>query len=132
MMTLEQLKSLMGIALSDASQDAILSLYLKAAIKVAQKYADMYDWDSLEPLPADIQLGILRWVELSQLRKNNAGVQSESIGGMSQTFTSTVDDGYFAEAYELWDGYRFKGLHFRTTKRRKPVIPPCPPLRRRL
>lgn len=123
-MTLEQLKALMGIALSDTSQDVILSLYLGAAIKAAKKHADMYDWDSQEPLPEDIQLGILRWIELSQLRKNNAGVQSESIAGMSQTFTSTVDANYFAEAYELWEPYHFRGLTFRPTKRSKP---PCDP-----
>ena len=124
MMTLEQLKELMGIALSDASQDAILSLYLETAIEAAKQYANAYDWDSEEPLPAGIKLGILRWIELSQMKKENAGVQSESIGGMSQTFTSTGDAGYFSEVYDMWAPYHFRGLTFRPTKRSKP---PCDP-----
>lgn len=124
MLTLEQLKGLMGIALSDTSQDVILSLYLEAAIEAAKNYANAYDWDADKPLPGGIKLGIVRWIELSQMKKSNAGVQSESIGGMSQTFTSTGDAGYFSEVFDMWEPYRYRGLTFRPTKRSKP---PCDP-----
>lgn len=126
MMTLEQLKGYMGIALSDTSQDVILSLYLETAIEVAKEYTNKFDWDSGEPLPAGIKLGIIRWVELSRLKKDNAGVQSESIGGMSQTFTSAGDSGYFYEVFDMWAKYHYenRGLVFRTAKRSKPVCDP--------
>lgn len=126
MMTLEQLKGYMGIALSDTSQDVILSLYLETALEVAKEYTNKFDWDSGKPLPAGIKLGIIRWVELSQLKKDNAGVQSESIGGMSQTFTSAGDDSYFSEVFDMWGIYHHedRGLVFRAVKRSKPVCDP--------
>lgn len=118
-MQLSELKQLLGIAESDVSQDAILSLYLESAIEAAKGYADKVDFTKVFPGP--IKLGILRYVELSQMRKNHAGIQSESMAGMSQTFRDGNDtDNYFAEAYDFWKPYHTKdsGLVFRTSKRR--------------
>lgn len=131
-MNLEQLKSLMGIALSDTSQDVILSLYLGAALEAAKDYANAYDWNSNKPLPDGIQLGILRWVELSQLKKENAGIQSESMAGMTQTFVSTGDTSYFSEVFDMWEKYRFKGLNARPVRSTKSACSSYSAARRRL
>jgi hypothetical protein len=118
-MNLSELKDLMGIASGDTSNDAILSLYLESAIAAAKKYTNGFAWS--DTLPGPIKLGILRYVELSQMRKTNAGVASQSMAGMSQTFKDGDAGGtnYFAEAFDMWEPYRSKGLVFRTAKRRK-------------
>lgn len=132
MMTLAELKTLMGIASADTSQDAILSLYLEAALVSAKEYADGWDWDSLQPLPAGIKLGIVRWVELSQLKKLNAGVKSESMAGMTQTFEDASSDSYFAEVFDLWGPYKLepRGMTYRKARRAKPLYG-CSTLRKR-
>lgn len=124
-MTLAELKQLMGIALEDTSQDAILSLYLDTAMDAAKAYVDKVDW-SASPLnlPATVKLGIVRYVELSQQRKENAGIQSESIGGMTQTFRNgNTDDNYFAEVFDIWSPYHTvkNGLVFRSARKAYPV-----------
>lgn len=117
-MNLTELKSLMSIQPEDTSQDAILSLYLESAIAAAKAYTTAFTWS--EVLPGPIKLGILRYVELSQMRKSNAGIASQSMAGMSQTFKDGDAGGsnYFAEAFDFWEPYRSKGLVFRTAKRR--------------
>lgn len=119
-MTLEELKLLMGIPVEDDSKDAILELYLAAALKAAQEYANKYDWTSTDPLPGDIRLGILRFVELSQNRKSKSGVVSESIGGMSRTFSSSSSptENYFLEAFDFWKPYHRRGLVFQPVRRK--------------
>jgi hypothetical protein len=126
-MELTELKQLLGIAESDTSQDAILSLYLEAAIEAAKGYADKADFSKV--LPGPIKLGILRYVELSQLRKATAGIQSESMSGMSQTFRDgNTDSNYYAEAYDFWKPYHTNDnrLVFRTSKRRNLRSDPVP------
>ena len=132
MMTLAELKTLMGIASADTSQDAILSLYLEAALESAKEYANGWDWDSGQMLPAGIKLGIARWVELALLKKERAGVQSESIAGMSQTFSSASSDSYFAEVFDLWGPYKLepRGMTYRKARRAKPLYG-CSTLRKR-
>jgi hypothetical protein len=119
LMTLEELKTLLGIAAEDTSQDAVLTLYLEAGIDAAKQYANLLEWDTLTELPAPVKLGISRWVQANQLRAERSGVQSESIGGMTQTFTSGGSDGVtFAESYSLWNPYRRKGVVFREARRK--------------
>lgn len=118
-MTLEELKSLLGIAAGDTSQDAILSLYLEAGIEAVKEYANLLEWDTITELPAPVRLGIARWVEANRTRAERNGVQSESIGGMTQTFTNGGSDGVtFAESYSLWSPYRKKGVVFREARRK--------------
>lgn len=119
-MTLEQLKALMDIPADDTSQDVKLQLYLDLALDAARDYANAHDWESTEPLPAGLQLGIVRFIELSQSRKSTTGVISESIGGMSRTYAvaSTNDNDYFAEVWSFWKPFKKRGVVFRTAKRR--------------
>lgn len=119
-MTLAELKALMGIPESDTSQDAKLQLYLDMALEAARDYANAYDWSSTEPLPAGLRLGIVRFVELSQSRKTNTGVISESIGGMSRTYAanSNNDVDYFGEVWSMWKPFKKRGVVFRSAKRR--------------
>lgn len=116
-MELQELKELLGIDFGDVSQDMSLELHLEAATERAKSYADAYDWTSTDPLPGPIKLGIARWVELTKQKGERAGVQSESLAGLTQTFVSTTDDSYYAEVYSLWDGYRKKGVVFRSARR---------------
>ncbi|AOH54482.1 hypothetical protein ABE28_008965 [Peribacillus muralis] len=122
-MTLSELKQLMGIAAEDTTQDAILSLYLESALDDAKTYADKLDWTT-GSLPGAIKLGIVRWAELAQVRKERSGIQSESIGGMSQTFLNGSGDEYFSEVYDFWKPYHTvnNGLVFRTAKHPKPRV----------
>jgi hypothetical protein len=122
-MNLTELKALLGIAVEDISQDAILSLYLESALEAAKSYTTAYDWLLTTPLPGGIRLGIVRWVELSQARKAKSGISSQSIAGMSITYSNsnTVDSDYFREAYSLWFPYRSKGVVFHTAKRKSIV-----------
>jgi hypothetical protein len=120
LMTLEELKTLLGIEEGDTSQDAILSLYLEAGLEAAKKYTNLLDWETITELPATVKLGIAKWVEANQLRAERTGVQSESIAGMTQTFASGVSDGVtFAESYSLWGSYhKNSGVVFRPSKRK--------------
>lgn len=119
-MTLEELKILMGIAADDTSKDATLKLYLEMALDAAKSYANAYDWTSTGALPAGLQLGIVRFVELSQSRKTSTGVISESIGGMSRTYANVAnnDADYFSEVYSMWNPFKRRGVVFRSAKRR--------------
>ncbi len=117
-MTLQELKALMGIAVEDTSQDAILSLYLEAAFEAAKQYANGYDWNSTDPLPGPIKLGILRYVELARQRKSRSGVVSESIAGMSKTYANSIsDEEYYREAFDFWFPYRKRGVTFQAARR---------------
>lgn len=118
-MTLDQLKALMDIPAEDTSKDAKLQIYLELALDAARDYASAYDWSTNDPLPAGLQLGVVRFIELSQSRKNSDGVISESIGGMSRTYanTSNNDKDYFSEVWSLWKPFKKRGVVFRTAKR---------------
>jgi hypothetical protein len=120
-MNLAELKGLMGIALEGTSQDVILSLYLESALEAAKTYANNFNWTQTV-LPGPLKLGILRYVELSQARKSTAGIASQSIAGMSQTFKDDGGDSYFREAYEIWNPYHKNGLVFSPAKRKNVPI----------
>jgi Phage gp6-like head-tail connector protein len=119
MMELAELKKLLGIAEGDTSQDAILSLYLEAGLDAAKAYTNLLDWETITELPAPVRLGIAKWVEANPLRSARNGVQSESMAGMTQTFTNGGSDNVtFAESYSLWGAYRKKGVVFRAATKK--------------
>lgn len=90
-MNLEELKALLGIPIDDTDDDTILKIKLAGALEIVElwflKYAKKeyvkYDLSGKFILPAGAKLAISKYVEASDIV---AGVRSESIGGMSQTF----------------------------------------------
>lgn len=85
-------KLLEAIGLPDTPENKI---YVGAALKWLAKHTTC-EVDSTEELAPDVQLFILKY---SQLMANHAGVTSESISGMSQSFVTgqKLDD----EIYKL-------------------------------
>ncbi|MCY1690732.1 hypothetical protein OVA29_08690 [Exiguobacterium sp. SL14] len=56
-MTLDELKVLLGIPLDDDSQDVKLALYLESGILAAQQYCDKLDFMQLiDPLSGKLEL----------------------------------------------------------------------------
>lgn len=108
---LDYYKKINGIDPLDVSQDEMLKLLIEVAIEVAkQKACDWSQWDSFDKLPKPIILGIMELIGLSVSRGdiNRAGVKSESIGGMSQTFFDADylgSDSYFKPAFDLFGMY---------------------------
>lgn len=107
----------------DTSQDAILKLYISAALQIAKKKScDWGNWDKYEDIPPAIILGIIQLIGLMQSRDANFGIKSESIGGMSQTFIDLdkiSDDDYFKGPYGLFGLFCSQNnkLQFRVAKR---------------
>ena len=90
MTLLEELKTLLDIPLDDTSRDDKLQLQLKIAVEIAAEWFRNY---ACEPLaidvngeyiiPSTIMIGIAKFVEACDVQ---AGVKSESIGGMSVSY----------------------------------------------
>ncbi len=121
MTLLEELKILLNIPLEDTSRDDKLQIQLKIAIDITAEWFKNY---ACEPLAIDmngeyiistpIMLGIAKFVEASEIQ---AGVKSESIGGMSVTYggssggvnaTGTPLD----EFYAYLEMFRCRHVHF--------------------
>lgn len=90
MTLLEELKILLDIPLEDTSQDAKLQLQLKVALDITVEWFKNYACKPLAQdkngeyiIPSTIMAGIAKFVEASNIQ---AGVKSESIGGMSVTY----------------------------------------------
>lgn len=119
-MTLIELKTLMGIADGDTSHDAMLSLYLDAAIEQLHAYATGYNFNG-NPLTGSMKLGIVKYVQLSQKRSEGA-IKSKSLDGLSVTYADPVSgENYYDEAFAYWSVYRNRGLVFRPALRSNPV-----------
>lgn len=127
-MTLTELKQLLGMDAGDTSNDVSLSLYLEAGLMAAMTRTTALDWTKLTHIPGPVKLGIARWVDVTRTMADRSGVQSESIGGMSQTFKNTANDAdLYAEVYMLWDAFRLpenRSLQFRPSRRKGPVRNP--------
>lgn len=90
MTLLEELKILLDIPLDDTSQDTKLQLQLKVALDITVEWFKHYACKPLAQdengeyiIPSTIMAGIAKFVEASNIQ---AGVKSESIGGMSVTY----------------------------------------------
>lgn len=100
-MTLDELKTLLGIPLDDNSQDARLGILLAAALQfveldLAQHLERFRDpGTNLIVLPALVKVGVAKLVESVD---RDPGVKSESIGGMTQTF-DTATASLIAQTY---------------------------------
>lgn len=121
-MNLEELKALLGIPIDDTDEDTILKIKLAGALEITElwflKYAKKeyirYDGSGNFILPQGAKLAISKYIETSEI---TAGVRSESIGGMSQTFgggsntnanNSPLDDFYaYLEIYKDDDEVSF-------------------------
>lgn len=90
MTLLEELKILLDIPLDDTSRDEKLQIQLKIAIEITAEWFRQYackpldvDEDGKYIIPSTIMIGIAKFVEACDMQ---AGVKSESIGGMSVTY----------------------------------------------
>ncbi|MCY1093983.1 phage head-tail connector protein [Bacillus safensis] len=103
-MELTELKTRLEIPLDDESQDERLKLELKDGIEYAQEYCNnpFLNKEGLLELPSPVKKGIAMMIKID--RSNEVGVSSESIGGMSKTYTS--DYTRYEAVYKLWRKYR--------------------------
>lgn len=122
-MTLAELKALLGIPAEDASRDVELALMLESGLVAAQEYCDKLDFLTLvDPvtglliLPAAVKLGIYEWVKANQTVSRRQGVTSESIGGLSQSFSG---DGVavYSVAHQHWAPYHSQVRFFVSGRR---------------
>lgn len=118
-MTLNELKVLLEIDLADVSQDVRLEIELEAAMQAAVEHCDQLDFMTLiDPadgkikLPGTVKLGMVEWIKANQGISERGGVTAESIGGMSQTF-STENALLYAGAYRYWAPYHSEVRFFR-------------------
>ncbi|WP_426353672.1 phage head-tail connector protein [Exiguobacterium sp. R-39] len=118
-MTLNELKTLLGVELEDVSQDVRLEIELEAGIKAASVYCDQLDFmqlidpmDGKLKLPGTVKLGISEWIKANQGMSERGGVVAESIGGMSQSF-GTDEALIYGTAYRYWSPYHSDIRFFR-------------------
>ncbi|WP_239984875.1 phage head-tail connector protein [Sporolactobacillus pectinivorans] len=112
LMTLDELKTRLGIALDDTSQNAKLQSDLDDAVVEACDWChrDFYDTNGNPSMPASIKKGIALMIKMDMNSDPaDASVISETIGGMSQTFSSDPTLRY-GRVYTLWRPYR--KVHF--------------------
>ena len=90
MTLLEELKILLDIPLDDTSRDEKLQLQLKIAIEITVEWFKNYACKPLKTdengeyiIPSTIMIGIAKFIEACDVQ---AGVKSESIGGMSVSY----------------------------------------------
>ena len=90
MTLLEELKILLDIPLEDTSRDEKLQLQLKIATNITAEWFKNYACEPLAVdengeyiIPSTIMIGIAKFVEACDIQ---AGVKSESIGGMSVSY----------------------------------------------
>lgn len=121
MTLLEELKILLNIPLDDTSRDEKLTIQLKIAVEITAEWFRQYACEPLKVdengeylIPSTILIGIAKFVEASDVQ---AGVKSESIGGMSVTYggasggvnaTGTPLD----EFYAYLEMFRCRHIHF--------------------
>lgn len=121
MTLLEELKILLDIPLDDTSRDEKLKIQLKIAIDITAEWFRQYACEPLAVdengeyiIPSTIMIGIAKFVEASEIQ---AGVKSESIGGMSVSYggasggvnaTGTPLD----EFYAYLEMFRCRHVHF--------------------
>lgn len=103
-MTLNELKVLLEIPISDTSRDDYLTAKLESAIAYAQSWCrnKFLDEAGNLNLPLDVKEGIALKIKVDMSAP--IGVQSESIAGMSQTFVSSNEK--YAVVHELWKSFR--------------------------
>ena len=104
MMTLGELKTLLEIPLSDTSRDDYLTVKLEGAVAYAHSWCrnQFLDEAGNLNLPPDVKEGIALKIKIDM--STPTGVQSESIGGMSQTFVNSNEK--YAEVYEHWKPFK--------------------------
>ena len=90
MTLLEELKILLDIPLDDTSRDEKLQLQLKIATEITAEWFRQYACKPLDVdesgeyiIPQAVMIGIAKFVEACEVQ---AGVKSESIGGMSVSY----------------------------------------------
>ena len=90
MTLLEELKILLDIPLDDTSRDEKLKIQLKIAVEITAEWFRQYACKPLAIaengeylIPSTVMIGIAKFVEASSIQ---AGVKSESIGGMSVSY----------------------------------------------
>lgn len=102
----------LGLAIKPV--DERVTIIVTAAYEWVQKNTtlkfDIENIEELNALPAMVKLFVIRFFDLNML---SAGVQSESIEGLSQTFTNkSLDTLIWEAANELLSGYLTYGIRF--------------------
>lgn len=106
LMTLDELKKRLGI--TDDSQNDKLQIDLDDAVAEACDWChrDFYDSDGNPAMPSAVKKGIALLIKIDQSADPaDAAVISESIGGMSQTFSADPTARY-GHVHALWKPYR--------------------------
>lgn len=121
MTRLEELKILLDIPLEDTSRDDKLQLQLKIATEITAEWFKNYACKPLEVdkngeyiIPSTIMIGIAKFVEACDIQ---AGVKSESIGGMSVSYGGASSGANSAgtpldEFYNYLEMFRCRHVHF--------------------
>ncbi|MCO7127811.1 phage head-tail connector protein [Sporolactobacillus shoreicorticis] len=107
-MALTELKDRLGIGEEDTSQDKKLQTDLDDAVAEACDWChrDFYDSDGNLAMPASVKKGIALMIQINQsANPADAAIISESIGGMSQSFSDDPTTRY-GRVYALWKPYR--------------------------
>lgn len=122
-MTLAELKALLGIPLTDTTQDIKLGMLLESGLLAAQEYCDRLDFLTLvDPetgllvLPSPVKLGIAEWVKATERDAKRGNVVTESIGGLSQTYAEYGN--IYSVAYAHWKPYHNMVKFYPVGKRR--------------
>lgn len=121
MTLMEQVKILLNIPLEDTSQDEKLQLQLDIALDIVAEWFRQYACEPLAVdvngdyiIPSTILIGIAKFIEASEVQ---AGVKSESIGGMSVTYGGASSGVNSAgtpldEFYAYLEMFRCRHVHF--------------------
>lgn len=121
MTLLEELKILLDIPLEDTSRDEKLQIQLKVATEITAEWFRQYACKPLDIdekgqyiLPSAIMVGIAKFVEACDIQ---AGVKSESIGGMSVSYGGAssgvnVTGTPLDEFYAYLETFRCRHVHF--------------------
>ena len=121
MTLLEELKILLDIPLEDTSNDDKLQLQLKIAVEITAEWFRQYACEPLAVdvngeyiIPSAVMIGIAKFVEAISIQ---AGVKSESIGGMSVSYGGASGGVNSAgtpldEFYAYLEMFRCRHIHF--------------------
>lgn len=100
----------LGIAPIDERVIIIITAAYEWVLKNTTLKFDIENIEELNALPAMVKLFVIKFFDLNML---SAGVQSESIEGLSQTFTNnSLDNLIWDAAKELLGEYLNNGIRF--------------------
>jgi hypothetical protein len=106
---LPEFKMRLGIEPSDTSKDEKLKMDIRDAYEhcVAWCRFDFRKEEGVLELTGSVKKGMALMIQIDEAMKGREGIASESIGGMSQSFTDGSNDNTrYGGVYALWRAYR--------------------------